>query len=276
MPVELRPGELFALPDVRVSFEYRGKRCGDLDFDTELARRFVDTADIRHPIKIVQQKLALPQNTRYGVSPTHQQTGTSMGEDRFSTLNFDHGQWIVTINGGLLEQISTRSSEQNASGAFVRRLNREISGALASVVLREKLLNAGHYTLPLLMAYATTFVNLTYAVKAGEKLTAGYTEPYSTVIGALATYCLINSIFNGSDYLIVKVNQGGHIDEETLDSLPNPLLRAAGKLIFSSNRDAYVKRTIPEIILVPSVAVDRIARGMAFLGVYGRNFVRLK
>lgn len=178
----------------------------------------------------------------------------------------ENGAWLLAVNDQKLSQEILQKQDQTNGKrfdeVFTKRFEQEIAKGIENCLKKEKLLNNGnYYNLSFLFGYKTLIVwDLLYPALSGVEMIASGENPTDILMfnviflsGVNAAYNLCNLVLSGVRKKALELNSA---DGNTLPNYQDPL----------------VKHHILEYV-APPIAVDRVARGLAYMKLHGKELI---
>lgn len=231
---------------------------------------FMRTADMRSDIIIVQK----PQER----ARDYDQIGTVRvakflqmprldlwkGNSTVQTRKEDN-IWYVAVNDQELAQTVARSGngEGNFSERYVDAFRQEVVKGMKDVLKREKLLNGGEYNLAFLTSYFELFTKVLLVLPIAElevllhsSSPAEVAQGTAKVVGLYVIVSAASNAFNLFSVFWGNLGEKIGLERQKKDGI---------RLQCPKYEDPFIRHSIPEYIM-PPVPLDRLARGMKYLG----------
>ncbi len=255
--------------------EYRGVARDIMEVNHPVADGFMQTADIRGDIAIIQK----PQDRAID----YDQIGTVriakfLQMPRMDVWNRNNivqtrkesDTWYVAVNDQELAQHVSRSNEGgNFDKAYVDAFQQEVNKGIKDVLKREKLLNGGEYNIAFLSSYWTFLTKDLLLLPLVEMETLLHSSSPVEVLHGTATvaalYAGANAAFNVLNLFAVG---WGKLRDKAIGG--RDLLYKG--ISYPEYDDPFIRHSIPELLL-PTVPVDRLTRGMVYLKDHGRDLI---
>lgn len=260
----------------RVSLdEYRGVARDIMELNAPVADGFMQTADMRGDIVIVQK----PQER----ARDYDQIGTVrvakfLQMPRLDVWNRNNtvqtrkedDTWYVAIDDQELAQNVARSPDGTGkfNDRYVNAFQQELKKGMKDVLKREKLLNGGEYNFAFLVSYHNFLVHnlLTLPLLELEILlqSSNIAQAADGTAKIAVAYAGVNAAFNGFNLFCSLV--GNFLEKKGGISRDKRMIRDA------DFEEPFIRHSIPEYIM-PTVPVDRLLRGMKYLRDHGNELV---
>lgn len=258
---------------MHISFdEYRGVARDIMELNDPVADGFMRVSDMRGDVVIVQKPqervrdyddIGFVKVAKFLKMPRMD----FWGGNHLVQVKKDNDVWYVAVNDqDLADQVSRTDDKRKFDDKFVEAFRGEVNRGLVACLKREKLLNSGKYNVAFLTGHIDLGAN---AVLLSLALSLGVITKDPAVLTIATTYVLAQS---GLINLLNNSLNWSHTENNPL----NKYLSAAPSNLPSSKGVSYdepfVKHSLPEYLL-PTVPVDRLARGMLYIGKHGDKLI---
>jgi hypothetical protein len=221
--------------------QYGGIARDVMSVNVPVSDRFMSVADVRRDIVVVQK---MEERARDYDQIGDVRIGKILSVSRFNRrerlfdLRSDHDAWYIGIDDQTIARRTNEKKKQddNFDVLFTEKFQREVNSGIRKILLKEKLLNGGYYDILLTLGYLSAgFFALNFA-QMFERSAAENVIKFAS--------------------------------EEMWAFIYNVTANKARSL----QKDPFARRTLKECVL-PVVPVDRLARGMLYLGMHGDKFI---
>lgn len=252
--------------------EYKGVARDIMDLNDPVADGFMRVSDMRGDIVIIQKPqdrvrdyddIGFVKVAKFLKMPRMD----FWGGNHLVQVKKDNDVWYVAVNDqDLADQVSRTDDKRKFDDKYVEAFKEEVNKGLVACLKREKLLNGGKYN----TAFLTGYIDLgLHAAGLSVVLSVGAITRDPAVLGVVGSYVVAKlALINGFNNALTW----NHTEKS-----PFSIRRRHSSEILSSSigidyDEPFVKHSLPEFLL-PTAPVDRLARGMLYIGKHGDKLI---